>query len=54
MKRGIGSMTLAIELFNRPSEVARQHAVVILLHHAFELLLKAAILQKTGSIVSVR
>ena len=43
-------MTLAIELFNRPSEVARQHAVVILLHHAFEMLLKAVIRQKTGSI----
>ncbi len=50
MGRGVGSITLAIELFNRPSDVGRQHAVVILLHHAFEMLLKAAILQSTGTI----
>ena len=50
LHNGIDSMTLAIELFNRPSEQARTHAVLMLLHHAFEMLLKAAILQRTGSI----
>lgn len=41
---------MAIELFNRPSELARCHSVLILLQHAFEMLLKAAILQRTGRI----
>jgi hypothetical protein len=50
LDRAIGSMTLAIELFNRPSELARPHTVLILLHHSFEMLLKAAILQKTGKV----
>lgn len=50
LHNGIDSLTLAIELFNRPSEQARTHAVLMLLHHAFEMLLKAAILQRTGSI----
>ena len=44
------SLTLAIELFNRPSETARDHGVLIFLQHAFEMLLKAAILQQTGRI----
>lgn len=48
--KSIESLTLAIELFNRPTEVARTHGVLILLQHAFEMLLKACILQKTGSI----
>jgi hypothetical protein len=50
LERAIDSLTLAIELFNRPSELARDHAVLILLHHSFESLLKAAILEKTGSV----
>jgi hypothetical protein len=50
LERSIESLTLAIELFNRPSEVARVHGVLILLQHAFEMLLKAAILQRTGRI----
>lgn len=50
LQNGIDSLTLAIELFNRPSEQARTHSVLMLLQHAFEMLLKAAILQQTGSI----
>lgn len=50
LDRSIASLTLAIELFNRPSEVARSHSVLMLLQHSFELLLKAAILQRTGRI----
>ena len=49
-KRGINSLVLGIELFNRPCEGARPEAVLILLHHAFEMLLKAAIRDKTGTI----
>ena len=44
--RATGSLTLAIELFNRPHEVGRSHSVPMLLHHAFEMLLKATILQR--------
>jgi len=48
--RAVDSLTLSIELFNRPAETGRHHGVLILLQHAFEMLLKAAILQRTGSI----
>lgn len=50
LQNSIESLTLAVELFNRPAELARTHSVLMLLQHAFEMLLKAAILQKTGSI----
>lgn len=50
LNKSIESLTLAIELFNRPTEVARTHGVLILMQHAFEMLLKACILQQTGSI----
>lgn len=46
--RGIESLTLAIELFNRPAECLRADGVLILLHHALEMLLKAAIYEKRG------
>lgn len=46
----IESMTLSIELFNRPSALAREHAVVMMLAHAFEMILKAAIFQERGSV----
>lgn len=52
LERAIDSLTLSIELFNRPAETGRQHSVLILMQHAFEMLLKAAILQRTGSIHS--
>lgn len=50
LQNSIESLTLAIEIFNRPAEVARVHCVLMLLQHAFEMLLKACILQRTGSI----
>ena len=50
LDRSIESLTLAVEIFNRPSEVARTHAVLILLQHSFELLLKAWILERTARI----
>ena len=50
LDKSVESLTLAIELFNRPAEIARTHGVLILMHHAFEMLLKASILQKTGGI----
>ena len=49
-KRAINSMVLGIELFNRPHEQGRSEAVIILLHHAFEMLMKAVIKNLTGTI----
>lgn len=46
----IESLTLSIELFNRPSTLAREHAVVMMLAHSFEMLLKAAIFQARGTV----
>lgn len=52
--RAINSLLLAIELFNRPHEVARKETVIIQLQHAFEMLLKAAIYEKRGTIFGSR
>jgi Domain of unknown function (DUF3644) len=48
--RAVGSLLLAIELFNRPSEIGRQEAVLLHADHAMELLLKAIIVHKGGRI----
>lgn len=44
------SLTLSIELFNRPNDCGRVHGVLIFMDHAFEMLLKAAILHRGGQI----
>ncbi|MGE0679916.1 MAG: DUF3644 domain-containing protein [Candidatus Binatia bacterium] len=44
------SLVLSIDHFNQPWDRGRREAVLILLDHAFELLLKAAILHKGGKI----
>ena len=44
------SLVLSVEHFNRPSDLGRTEAVLILLDHSFEMLLKAAILHKGGKI----
>ena len=49
-ERAINSLILGIELFNRPHDKGRGEAVIILLHHAFEMLLKAAIKDRTGTV----
>ena len=49
-KRAINSLVLAIELFNRPHDDGRAESVLMLLHHAFEMLLKAIIKDKTGTV----
>lgn len=48
--RALNSLILAIELFNRPHDAGRPEAVLILLHHSFEMLLKALIKNRTGSV----
>ena len=42
-RRAVNSLVLGIELFNRPHDQGRSESVLILLHHAFEMLLKAII-----------
>lgn len=42
----VDSLTLAIELFNRPSTTGREHATVMMAAHAFEMLLKGAIYEE--------
>lgn len=49
-RRAINSLVLSVELFNRPHEQGRAEGVLILMHHAFEMLLKAIIKDKTGTV----
>lgn len=46
----VESLTLAIELFNRPSPAGREHATVMMADHAFEMLLKGAIYEKRRTV----
>lgn len=48
--KAIDSLTISVELFNRPNDCGRIHGVLIFLDHSFEMLLKAAILHKGGRI----
>lgn len=50
LERAVDSLVLSIELFNRPFDRGRVEAVLILLDHGFELLLKASILHRGGRI----
>lgn len=46
----VESLTLAVEIFNRPSPTARTQGVLLNLQHAFEMLAKAAIWEERGQI----
>jgi len=48
--KAVESLVLTSELFNRTSDAGRVHGVLIFLDHAFEMLLKAAILHRGGRI----
>lgn len=48
--KGVSSILLSIDHFNRVSEMGRSEAVLIFLDHSFEMLLKAGILAKGGKI----
>jgi hypothetical protein len=48
------SLLLSIELFNRPQDRGRVSGVLIQLDHGFEMLLKAAILERGGRIRETR
>lgn len=51
LSKAIDSLITSIEIFNKTSEVGRQTCVLLLLNHAFEMLIKAAIIEKKGSII---
>lgn len=53
-RKSVDSLILSIELFNRPDDCARVHGVLIFMDHAFEMLLKAAIIHKGGRIKEKR
>lgn len=44
------SLTLAVEMFNRPSPTARAQGVLLNLQHAFEMLFKAILWEREGRI----
>lgn len=48
--KAVDSLMLSIEFFNRPHDRGRVNTTLILLDHAFEMLLKAAILHRGGKI----
>lgn len=48
--KAVDSLVLSIEHYNRPWDRGRIDAVLILMDHAFEMLLKAAILHRGGAI----
>lgn len=47
--KAVDSLVLSIEHYNRPWDRGRVDAVLILLDHAFEMLLKAAIPHRGGA-----
>lgn len=50
LEKAIGSLVLAVEIFNRPHDIGRTTATLILMDHSFEMLLKACIVHRGGSI----
>lgn len=49
-EKAVNSLLLAIELFNRPQQQGRVEGVLLLLQHAFEMLLKAKIWEERETI----
>ena len=50
LTKAVDSLVLSMEHYNRPSDRGRVHAVLILVDHAFEMLLKAGIIHRGGKI----
>ena len=50
LSKAVDSLVLGIEHYNRPSDRGRLNTVLILLDHAFEMFLKAAIIHRGGKI----
>lgn len=51
LSKATDSLINSIECFNKTSEVGRQTIVLILLNHSFEMLVKAAIIERKGNII---
>lgn len=49
ISQAVDSLLLGIEHFNRPSERGRQVSILLMLDHACEMQLKAAVLQRSGA-----
>ncbi|MEQ4488895.1 MAG: DUF3644 domain-containing protein [Dehalococcoides mccartyi] len=50
LNKACDSLMLSIEFFNRPYDLGRATSTLILLDHAFEMLLKAGIIHRNGKI----
>ena len=50
LDKACDSLLLGIEIYNRPHDLGRVSSVLILTNHAFEMLLKAAIVHRGGKI----
>lgn len=50
LEKACDSLILSIEIFNRPHDRGRTSTTLILLDHAFEMLMKAAIIHRGGKI----
>ena len=50
LAKACDSITISIEIFNRPCEIGRITTTLVLLDHAFEMFLKAAIIHRGGKI----
>jgi hypothetical protein len=50
LHKGLDSLVLSVEHFNRADDRGRAASVLIMMDHAFEMLLKASILQRGGKI----
>ena len=50
LSKACDALVLSVEHFNRPDDRGRSQAVLILLDHAFEMMLKASILHRRGRI----
>lgn len=46
LDKAINSLLLSVEHFNKASDVERMEAVLIFLDHAFEMLLKASLVER--------
>lgn len=53
-QKAVDSLSISIELFNRPNDTGRVHGVLIFMDHAFEMLLKASIIERRGKILQER
>lgn len=51
LAKAIDSLINAIECFNKTSDTGRHTSVLILLNHGFEMLIKASIVARNGSII---